>query len=307
LASPRSVGFTIPRQTSVTISGKTFFTSEEIVFSPNQLSSEVLVYQGSTYYATYRASGAKWHKITVPTDLANLAVIVDGVLWERVNSFIYTENPQCYRATETAKGMKIMFGGGITATVPSNGAVIEVSGILCDGASGNLASVGLGVTIVDQIRDENAKQVSNLLIGVTLDVAVDGQDKESLQSIKQTAPLYYTTQNRAVTYTDYEAIVYANVSGVTNVVAWGGEDVERYGEVYVCIQGTDPTNVPQSLIVATEQILEVNRVQPMIVKVVTPHLIKCDVQCSVYIPQFASICQLRHLTLKQLLVLIFLA
>ena len=56
--------------------------------------------------------------------------------------------------------------------------------------------------------------------------AQGGSEPESKESIKFNAPLQYTSQDRAVTTTDYETLVKSIYPNVQSISAWGGEDDE---------------------------------------------------------------------------------
>jgi hypothetical protein len=65
-----------------------------------------------------------------------------------------------------------------------------------------------------------------------------GAAEESIQSIKQNAPIQFSAQNRLVTAEDYIALVNANYGNyLDDVTAWGGEDNDppTFGNVYVSL------------------------------------------------------------------------
>ena len=69
-----------------------------------------------------------------------------------------------------------------------------------------------------------------------------GAEKESIQSIKQNAPLSFAAQQRLVTAEDYKALILSNFSStVEDVAAWGGQDnvPPRYGNVFVSLKFVD--------------------------------------------------------------------
>lgn len=68
-------------------------------------------------------------------------------------------------------------------------------------------------------------------VNAALDVLDNGQERQDLESIQETAPLYYSTQGRAVTENDYNAIFRTHFSEYLDVLCWGGDreflDVEN--------------------------------------------------------------------------------
>ena len=74
---------------------------------------------------------------------------------------------------------------------------------------------------------------------VTNSAAQGGSGPESKESIRFNAPLQYTSQDRAVTTTDYETLVKSIYPNATSISAWGGEDDETpvYGVVKIAVKG----------------------------------------------------------------------
>jgi hypothetical protein len=69
----------------------------------------------------------------------------------------------------------------------------------------------------------------------TLSKSSGGAEKESVQSIKHKAPLSFISQNRAVSASDYTAIISKEFSNLQSLSVWGGEDNDppQYGRVYI--------------------------------------------------------------------------
>ena len=69
----------------------------------------------------------------------------------------------------------------------------------------------------------------------TLIASENGDDIESVQSIRNYAPRRFAAQNRAVTATDYEALLPSIYPNIESVSAYGGEDLNppQYGRVFI--------------------------------------------------------------------------
>ena len=77
------------------------------------------------------------------------------------------------------------------------------------------------------------------LINVTSSPAAGGSFKEGIESIRQNAPLYFTSQRRMVTAEDYRGQILTNFgSYIDDVTSWGGADNDPpvYGKVYVSLK-----------------------------------------------------------------------
>jgi hypothetical protein len=70
--------------------------------------------------------------------------------------------------------------------------------------------------------------------------AAGGADRESVDDIKFSAASQFSTQNRLVTFKDYESYILNNYPNLDSVSIWGGEDnVPRvYGKVFVSLKPT---------------------------------------------------------------------
>ena len=78
--------------------------------------------------------------------------------------------------------------------------------------------------------------------------AQGGSEAETKESIRFNAPLQYTSQDRAVTATDYESIVKTLYPNALSVSAWGGEDDETpvYGVVKVSIKAASGSTLTEA-------------------------------------------------------------
>jgi hypothetical protein len=68
--------------------------------------------------------------------------------------------------------------------------------------------------------------------------AAGGSDRESVDSIKSSATSQFATQNRLVTFKDYETYISQNYPSLDSISVWGGEDETPpvYGKVYISIK-----------------------------------------------------------------------
>ena len=132
---------------------------------------------------------------------------------------------------------ELLFGDGYFGKKLDNGNVIDVSYIITDGKEGNGAA---NFTFSGRFKDDQGKiEVPTNSITVTTNQnAINGADIESVDSIKYFAPRIYSSQHRAVTARDYEAIIqniYPNTEAVSVV---GGEELDppQFGNVVISIK-----------------------------------------------------------------------
>ncbi len=121
----------------------------------------------------------------------------------------------------------VYFGDGVLGQRPNNGNILIFSYVVTSGAASNKARYFTMLPLA------NVAAVSV----TTANVAAGGSEQETVESIKISAPIYYTTQNRAVTKSDYEVIIKKDFPTVASVSVWGGEENQPpiYGKVYVAL------------------------------------------------------------------------
>jgi len=132
---------------------------------------------------------------------------------------------------------ELIFGDNVIGKKLSNDNLIEVTYIVTDGRDGNGASE---FSFVGNITNQDGATIDAGLISLvsTDEKSRDGDEIESISSIKYYAPRIYSSQYRAVTASDYEAVlgyIYPNVESVT---AFGGEEMSppRFGKVFISVK-----------------------------------------------------------------------
>ena len=132
---------------------------------------------------------------------------------------------------------EIMFGDGIIGKKLSNNNYITATYITTGGKTGNGASE---FSFIGRLVNQDGATVggTNVSLVDTIEKSRDGDDIESIASIKYYSPRIYSSQYRAVTSSDYEAVlsyIYPNVESVTS---YGGEELvpPRYGKVYLSVK-----------------------------------------------------------------------
>jgi hypothetical protein len=131
---------------------------------------------------------------------------------------------------------EVIFGDGIFGVKLENLNFIEVSYVISNGENGNGIS---NFVYAGRLLDNNDASVVESISEITTDIASNnGQDLESVDSIKKFAPRIYASQNRAVTAADYEAIVPTIFPETESISVYGGETLNppRYGKVFISIK-----------------------------------------------------------------------
>ena len=144
---------------------------------------------------------------------------------------------------------EIMFGDGYFGKKLENNSIVSIRYIVTDGENGNGASIFdfQGVFTDRDPGDVNAQTVIPT-DGVTVNVvngASNGAEMEDVSSIKYFAPRLYSSQYRAVTPRDYEAIIQSIYPKTESVAVVGGEELTppKFGQVQISIKPKNGTFV----------------------------------------------------------------
>jgi hypothetical protein len=141
---------------------------------------------------------------------------------------------------------ELFFGDGIFGKKLSNNNRIVASYLVTNGPSGNGAS---NFTFSGQlIADNNTNLSGNVGSVITNTPSENGDDIQSIESVRYYAPRLYAAQRRAVTANDYEAILPSIYSNIESVTAYGGEELSppQYGKVFLAVKPKNSDYLSQS-------------------------------------------------------------
>ena len=233
----------IPKWTiSATSGGYTFLVSADGVIMPGQSYVDVAGIQGEKKVISQTSSGAtnqEYNINDIQVENSNIIVTVNSVVWTEVTSFINSINTSTHYVLrpELNGTVTIVFGNGIFGQSPALGEDIDITYIRSDGLIGNVYAVDLITTLGSTIYDQ---------FGVTQDVSVSnitnflgGDNAETTDEIRYNAPQVFATGDRAVTKSDYIAILNA-FPGVADSNAWGeaeepNPDYDHFNQVKLVI------------------------------------------------------------------------
>jgi len=176
---------------------------------------------------------------TIKVKIKASSTATSSVTYQQIDNIIgITSTSASYLLQEIEdERYELIFGDNVIAKKLSNGNVVTVSYIITDGRDGNGASE---FSFVGNITNQDGGSINPSLIGLvsTEENSRDGDEIESISSIKYYAPRIYSSQYRAVTSSDYESVlgyIYPNVESVT---AFGGEEMSppRFGKVFISVK-----------------------------------------------------------------------
>jgi len=145
-----------------------------------------------------------------------------------------TSTSNIYLIQETTdEKYEILFGDDVFGKKLQSGNVITASYIKTNGKEGNGVS---DFRFAGTIFDENNANITSFSVDLTAQVpSENGDEIEPVESVKYYAPRLYSSQHRAVTASDYEAILPTLYPNIESVSAYGGEDLNppQYGRVFI--------------------------------------------------------------------------
>jgi hypothetical protein len=228
-----------------------FVTLEEIKVNKSNTDFTFLnlsLYEGQlvTYNYTYDQTTNPKQIFSLPdtnVDTSTLFVSVRNSI-SNTDSEVYTLVSDDSIATTTSsayylqenRGEKyaIYFGDNVIGKKLPNGAVVSITYLITNGTGANKAN---NFVATGFLADSLGNSQTDFIIDPVSEAA-GGAERESVDNIKFAAPLQFTTQNRLVTFPDYEAFIQKNYPAVDAVSVWGGEDETppKFGVVYVSLK-----------------------------------------------------------------------
>jgi len=137
---------------------------------------------------------------------------------------------------------ELLFGDGFFGTKLEDGDIIEISYIITEGKAGNDGKFfSYSADAVDDAGNPLAASATPVIN--TTQNAKGGGDIETIESIKYIAPRVYSSQYRAVTTKDYEAIIQSVFPDAESVSVVGGEELDppEFGTVLLSIKPRNAT------------------------------------------------------------------
>ena len=154
----------------------------------------------------------------------NLATNIIGIT-STSNIFLLQET--------TDERYELLFGDGVFGEKLESGNIVDVTYIKTSGKDGNGVA---GFKFAGTITDQDGATLDDFTATLNAQFpSENGDDIENLDSVRYYAPRVYSSQHRAVTASDYEAIIPSVYSNIESVSAYGGEELvpPQYGKVFI--------------------------------------------------------------------------
>lgn len=221
--------------------------------------NNITIYQGSLLTKEFTVNGSLDQRFILDNegiDTSTISVYVKGSSDSGIgkkyslieNIINIDKDSEIYLLQEIPdERYELLFGDGLFGKKLENGSIITVSYIQTDGKFGNGA---FNFSYQGSVRNAfgNLVKPTNRISVNTNISARNGDDIESINSIKYFAPRLYSSQYRAVTTRDYEAIIsnqiYPNTESISVI---GGEELvpPQFGTVVISIKPKNGTSVSE--------------------------------------------------------------
>ena len=229
-----------------------FSIPEDITATPNSSGlvtfSNIEILEGNLLKKTFLVNDsqpdAKYILPNSNIDTSTIRVRTIGTSIEEyspyTNIFNVDAETRLYLVQEIAdEKYQILFGDNILGKRPPDGSRIEVTYIETTGEAANGASnFTFSGQLVAKSEGKDRNVTNNISAITTLQAAEQGDEIESIDTIKYLAPRVYASQYRAVTANDYTSLIPFLYPNVESVSAYGGEELDppQYGKVFITIK-----------------------------------------------------------------------
>jgi len=232
--------FSLPENvTTPVINGNAVFGTDDFPLT---------IYQGTLLKKQFIVDGSLDQRFVLENsdiDTSTLVVYVKGPAdsglgreYKKIDNILNVDSTsETYLLQEVQdEKYELLFGDGIFGKKLENETIITVTYIITDGKDGNGAS---NFSFSGTFRNENGNIViPNAVNSSIISSSQNGGDIEPISSIKYFAPRLYSSQYRAVTARDYEAIIPQIYPDAQSVSVVGGEELNppQFGKVIISIK-----------------------------------------------------------------------
>ena len=232
-----------------------FSVPEDITVTPNSSGvatfSAIEIYEGNLLRKTFRVDDSQPDaKYILPNDGIDTSsirvTVTDGASSAKQeytpyqNIFNVSPDTRLYLVQEIDdEKYQILFGDNILGKKPADGSTIEVTYITTNGSAANGAR---NFTFSGNLTYSSTGEERSVTTGIsgvtTIQASEQGDEIESIDTIKYLAPRVYASQYRAVTANDYASLIPFLYPNIDSVSAYGGEELDppQYGKVFITIK-----------------------------------------------------------------------
>ena len=223
--------FVVLSDVTVTKSGTKYFFENIQIKEGQYVSYSFTQDEGSNPKAIFEIPDSDIDTSTITVSVKPSSSNTQTTIYNKVTDILdVTGASEVYFIQESRGGKyKIYFGDNIIGKKLNDGAIINVTYLSTNGVVANKASE---FTVASPIG-----AFTNITVDV-VNVASGATNRETVNEVKYNAVAQFATQNRLVTFKDYESYITKNYPSLDSISVWGGEDEEPpiYGKVFLSIK-----------------------------------------------------------------------
>lgn len=143
---------------------------------------------------------------------------------------------------------EIVFGNGVIGKKPKLHSKIVVDYRVSETTGSNGAR--MFVANFDPTNASGDSELLSIPVVSTLLNATGAAERETIESVRYTAPRHFQVQERAITASDYEIMLKAAFPEIQAVAVYGGEEANppKYGYIYIAVDIENVDGLPDSKI-----------------------------------------------------------
>jgi hypothetical protein len=232
----KAYNFVVLNDTTVTKSNTQFFFENLQIFEGQLITYSFIYDQGSNPKQVFTLPDTNIDtttiKVVVNPSSSNTATATYTKVTDVLD--ISSTSEVFFLQEERGGNFQIYFGNDVVGKALPDGAIVSVTYLVTAGTEANKANNFVATaTVVDSLNNG----LSDFII-TPVSAASGGADRESVDNIKFSAAARFSTQNRLVTFKDYETYILNNYPNIDSISVWGGEENEPpiYGKVLISMK-----------------------------------------------------------------------
>jgi len=206
------------------------------------------IYEGNlvTYVYTYSESSNPKQIFLLPDSSVDTSTIqvsvqpsgsntqVSVYLLATDSSNTTSQSEVFYLQESSFEEYQIYFGDDKIGKKLTDGSVITIQYLTTSGEAANRAN---NFVATDTLADSLGNSQTDFIVE-PVSAASGGAERESVDEIKFSAPVQFTTQNRLITYSDYSSYIKKSYPAIDSISVWGGETEVPpiFGTVFVSMK-----------------------------------------------------------------------
>jgi hypothetical protein len=232
----KAYNFVVLNDTTVTKSNTQFFFENLQIFEGQLITYSFIYDQGSNPKQVFTLPDTNIDTTTIKVVVNPSSSNTATATYTKVTDVLdISSTSEVFFLQEERDGnFQIYFGNDVVGKALPDGAIVSVTYLVTAGTEANKANNFVATaTVVDSLNNG----LSDFII-TPVSAASGGADRESVDNIKFSAAARFSTQNRLVTFKDYETYILNNYPNIDSISVWGGEENEPpiYGKVLISMK-----------------------------------------------------------------------